>query len=258
MAVLNFGQLLKIDAIILKCNFKTVNVNDWGPFYSCEAENFRSSLADRHITEIQGIHSKGKSNDDVTRLFMEKMFCPYLPSNLAAYFPNLKILYVKNCNVQHLVDGDLDGLTKLRTFDISYNPIEHLGPNFFKGHESIETISFYDCHLKFVDRQALTPLVNLEGAYFDLNICTEFRCEYASCINAVKVEVPDKCQINNTVSCSSDDGPSQPEDLPFVRRNANVLISLNGIILIALVIALVKVGRKEFGGNWSEMRTFLL
>ena len=80
------------------------------------------------------------------KLLVEKQNCPYLPLDVSKFFVNLETFFFMKSNVQHLFNGDLDGLNKLVIFNVSHNPIKVLGPNFFDGHETIEIISFYDCN----------------------------------------------------------------------------------------------------------------
>ena len=95
---------------------------------------------------------------------MRKQYSPYLPLKVGDFYKNLEILCIANSNVQHLMQGDLKGLDKLEVFDVSHNPIEQLGPDFFKGHGSIESVAFYNCHLKIIDTFVLDPLEKLNSA----------------------------------------------------------------------------------------------
>ena len=95
---------------------------------------------------------------------MRKQYSPYLPLKVGDFYKNLEILCIANSNVQHLMQGDLKGLDKLEVFDVSHNPIEQLGPDFFKGHGSIESVLFYICHMKIIDTFVLHPLEKLNSA----------------------------------------------------------------------------------------------
>lgn len=143
---------------------------------------------------MKGIHIDGKGDDDVEKVLVEYQYCPYLPTNLGSYFRNLEILYVMKSNVMHLAHGDLDGLTKLRIFDVSYNPIKRLHKDYFKGHATIEIISFYDCKLRFIEKGALEPLVNLKEGHFQYNECIDYRGEDVSMLPNMMEEVKANCE----------------------------------------------------------------
>lgn len=153
-----------------------------------------TTATNRKVTEILGTHMEGKTHDDVVKVFAEYQSCPYLPINLGAFFKNLEILYVMKSNVSQLTNDDLTGLTKLKLFDVSYNPISLLHHDFFKGHESIEIISFYDCQLSIIEKGSLAPLVNLKEGHFEFNPCINFRGDDESRLPALIKEIHQKCQ----------------------------------------------------------------
>lgn len=250
-------------ATVLECDYKTYDDSHWGMRYTCIAKSFRTTLNDRTVTEVKGNHNSGRGNSDVRRLFIKKQSCSYLPLNLAAHFPNLEILYVMNSNVQFLYDGDLDGLTNLKVLDVSHNPIEQLGKDFFKGHSSIEQLSFYDCHLKIIDAEALNPLTNLKFAAFDNNICFDFRGEDASRIRRLKIEIRENCQRVGNVDVFNRHEESQKclgmeDELSHTKIIAYVSISILVVLLAVLIVALVQIFRNTFRNNWRELKSNLI
>lgn len=246
-------------AVVLDCDFKE-QITIWGREYCCVARGFRTTLNDRNVTEVRGTHVDRMTNNDVKKIFVKKQSCPYLPLNLASHFKNLETFYVMNSNVQHLLKGDLDGLTKLKVFDVSHNPIEQIGEDFFIGHQSIKIISFYDCHIKFVHPNALDPLVNLEEGHFQNNVCIDFHGTSANEIDNLKTKLLDKCQnyekIFNNEKCLSVN--EHFDSLSFTRRNAYLILSLFLIIISVLVLILVKIIRTRFDGDWIELKNVLL
>lgn len=179
--------------VSLNCTFKE-HSSYWGQKYACVVENLTTSETNRIVTEVKGNHIDGKTNDDVVKVFVQHQYCPYLPINLGTFFKNLEILYVLKSNVSHLTNDDLTGLTKLKLFDVSHNPIERLHHDFFKGHDTIEIISFYDCKLTFIDKGSLSPLVHLKEGHFQGNPCIDFRGDDESLLPALIREVHQNCQ----------------------------------------------------------------
>lgn len=118
-----------------------------------------------------GLHDADKNDKDIKMLFMYKENCQYIPRNISGFFGNIDVLYIKDSNLQHLMTGDLDGLNSLSTFDVSYNPIDHVGEDFFTGHSSIKIISFYACHIKQIDFGAFDSLTNLQEVNLQYNVC---------------------------------------------------------------------------------------
>ena len=178
-------------SIVLQCKFENISTV-YGYEYSCVAENVRTILNDRNITEVRGNHDQNSSDHSVKRLMIKNQTCPYLPLNIGSFFTNLESLYVMNSKVQHLLKGDLNGLNNLKVFDVSHNPIEKLEADFFTELLSIHTVSFYNCRLKFIDPTALDSLVNLEHATFTKNICIDFQDD-DDYIEDLKAEIIKNC-----------------------------------------------------------------
>lgn len=247
-------------SLSLNCTFKIQN-SYWGEKYACVVEHIKTSLADRQVSTVVGTHRDGKTNDDVKKVLIEHQFCPYLPTNLGAHFKNLEILYVMKSNLSRLTDDDLNGLTKLKTLDVSYNPITRLHKNFFKNHESIETISFYECELKFIEKGALEPLVNLKEGHFQFNVCIDFRGDDVSKLPDMHEEIKEYCEDphrsvwnkkENEYSVIDYELPWEHIDTAteedskiaatgmsyndsFVRSNAYLIISFLAVVIASLV-----------------------
>jgi hypothetical protein len=229
-----------------------------GTHYACVADKLKTTLLDREITAVNGTHVKGKSHDDVKKFYVKKQSCPVLPLNLGGFFKNLEVYYVMNSHLRHLFTGDLDGLHDLKAFDVSHNPVEQLGRDFFKGHESIERISFFDCHLKIIDPEALTPLENLQTAAFQYNVCIDYQYtkSFRQTFDQLKNKIL-KCHLNEYGDQIFNE-EIKLTSMTFTQRNAYLIISFFVILTITLSVVLVKIVRNKFGNSWSELRNTLI
>ena len=246
-----------VDAITLNCKFQMLSTY-LGNQYACVADNFKTTFTDREVTETNGTHVTGKSNDDVKKLYIKKQHCPYLPLNIGSFFKNLEIYYVMNSHVKHLLNGDLDGLDNLTVFDVSHNPIEQLGRDFFKGHSTIEKISFFDCHLKIIDVDALKPLVKLTKASFQYNVCIDTQAEKYT-MSSLNSKIKEKCHSANyedQIYNSVDD--TKLQTMSFAQQNAYLIISFFAITTIVLSVALVRIVKSKFNNNWNELKSALI
>ena len=147
--------------------------------YTCNAENVTTTFNDRNVTEISGVHLAGMDNNAVRFLSIFHQNCHFIPRNLDQFFPNLEDLTIRKSNIQFLLTGDLDGLNKLKTFDVASNPIDHIGEDFFSGHSSLTSISFHYCNIKKVDFGAFNDLKNLSDIDFEFNECIDSRQDFS-------------------------------------------------------------------------------
>ncbi|KAG5683948.1 hypothetical protein PVAND_013204 [Polypedilum vanderplanki] len=271
-----FIVLIKLTiGIKLNCRFedyKTV----YKFSYTCLAQNLQTTLNERTVTEVVGDHIFGKTNNDVEKVFIQHQNCHCIPRNLGEFFPNLKILYIMKSNVQYLMDGDLDGLDKLKIFDVSHNPIDQIGENFFKGHSSIMIISFYDCHIKKVTPGSLNSLTNIERMHFEGNACVDqrFDVDSSSSLEEVCENIYDKChgndhvlKSNQTETCDS----LKHSKIAEIKRESTIEESSNSlstILMILLLLTIVlniifaisfyRIFKSNFNGSWHEMRNVLV
>lgn len=233
-------------------------------------QNLLTTFNDRKVKEVFGSHKLSRTNDDVKQIYVRHQNVPYLPLNLGEFFPNLEILYVTKSNVQHLITGDLDGLEDLKTFDVSHNPVEFVNKDFFKGQNKLERISFYDCHVKKVENGAFAELKSLGYLYFDQNPCIDIRFDGQNSYESPEIEevvanIYDKCTglnhtLRTTTACHS------------IRNEELILESTtemwHKVLMIFLVITLflnvifgflfVRIYRRNFSGNWVEMKNVLI
>jgi predicted DNA-binding antitoxin AbrB/MazE fold protein len=169
--------------------------------------------------------------------------------------------------VDHLTSRDLEGLDKLKIFDVSYNPITRLHKDYFVGHPTLEIISFYDCSLMYIENGVLDPLVNLKEGHFEFNICVNYRGDHESKIDNLKKEIkgceestgssplPDasseevterQTKVALTATKISEQLQPKPaeggnRDDSFVRRNAVAIIVFLLVIIVALAGFMYKI-----------------
>lgn len=184
----------KSSAMTLNCIFKDHN-SYWGTKYACVAHNLTTSYENRTITAINGTHIEGKTNEDVLKVMIEHQNCHLLPINLGEHFKNLEILYAMKSHVSHLTKNDLDGLTKLKVFDVSYNPITTLLKDYFVGHETIEIVSFYSCSLVLIENGTLEALTNLKEGHFQYNKCVDFRGDNEMLLPTLIKKLEERCHL---------------------------------------------------------------
>lgn len=260
----------------MNCNFQDYQTV-YGVEYTCVARTLQTSLRNRTITEVIGVHAINKKNSDVRKFLIQHQSCPYLPLNIGKFFPNLEIFYAMKSNVQQIITGDLDGLEFLKIFDVSYNPVEQIPTDFFSNHASIKVISFYDSHIKKVERAALNQLVNIERMHFENNVCVNqrFDVDFSESIEEVAEEIYDKCTgegfiirdnqaevcgemktklDNSSVRAALVDSSSKSSwQLPLI-----LLLAFTTLSNIVFIITLIRIYKNNFNSNWHEMRNVLV
>lgn len=229
----------------------------------CNVKDLVTTFDDRIITEV----IKNNNDADIHQLIISYGHMPYLPLNISENFPKINYLKIHKSNVEHLLTGDLSGLYKLKTLDLSNNEIEQIGDDFFKDLSSLEIINFDDNHLKKISPNALDPLVNLISASFEYNPCisiktSSFYSYYRTgvSISEFKRSVIEKCSnTSHTLKASYQETCDEsPSDLRVSGSSHNILV-ITGVIFLSTITGvlsamLIYMQRKASSVTWSELR----
>lgn len=234
----------------------------YGETNKCNAKDVVTRFDDRQITGVAGNYG----NSDIHQLIITYSDLPYLPLNMSENFPKINYLKIFKCNVQHLMTGDLSGLYKLKTLDLSNNPIEQIGDDFFSDLVSLEIINFDKCHLKKIGPLAFDSLPNLITASFEDNDCISTKTTKSSyygtgiTISEFKRSIIEKC--SNTTHTLKTSYQETCDDIPSRLNSSgsshNVLVIV-GLIFMSTVTGilsamLIYMQRKVSTGPWRELR----
>jgi len=229
----------------------------------CNVKDFVTTFDDRVITGV----IRNYNDVDIHQLLISYSHMPYLPLNISENFPKINYLKIHKSNVQHLLTGDLSGLYKLKTLDLSNNAIEQIGDDFFKDLSSLEIINFDDNHLKKISPNALDPLVNLISASFEYNQCISIKTTQSFSyyrigvsISEFKRSVIEKCSnTNHTLKASYQETCDEsPSELKVSGSSHNILVII-GVIFLSTITGvlsamLIYMQRKVSSGTWRELR----
>jgi len=255
--------------LTLHCDFK-VKTTYLATNYGCVVKSLTTTFKDRKILKVLGDHQTGKSHNDVKLLFMEFQNVPYLPHNFGEIFPNLETIYIMRSNVQHLIIGDLDGLDKLIHFDVSHNPVELIEKDYFKNHTKLTKFSFYNCHLKKIDKGAFEGQSSIELLDLRINDCiagryppdqTYYYYYRSQSIREFLVDAYDKCtgagrllkEQETIKECKVEDIESSPEDYGLVFKFGIAMICFLSITTVFLAYITFSFYKKSFKSDWNEV-----
>lgn len=267
----------------MECDFRN-QTTYLGTEYACIARNLHTTYKNRNVTKIIGTHQENQKNENVLKFFVKFQNIPYLPHNIGDFFPNLDTYYVMKSNVQHLIPGDLDGLTNLKNFDVSHNPIELIPKNFFKGHRNIIKISFHDCHLKKIEHGAFEDLKFIEFMDLNHNDCFSYsfpgsifrsnsrffslgsysQDQYSASIQTLYefyVDAYDKCtgigrllkEIETINNCKQQNKNDLDENYGLLYKLGLTVIIFLMIMIVFVFFIVIKIYNKYFKNNWNEL-----
>jgi len=117
---------------------------------------------------LKGKHNAFKLNRDLNMLSFE--YCDFnMIPNLTKIFKNLKVLEIKNSNLESLTKDDLESYKNLEVIDISYCGLKFLTGDLFDGFVNLREIYFDHNELEEIEPNILNGLGKLLVADFQDN-----------------------------------------------------------------------------------------
>ncbi|CRK98630.1 CLUMA_CG012032, isoform B [Clunio marinus] len=168
-----------MESVKLHCSYELYKGWYFSKVGTCRPQKFRTTFEDKNVSLVNNLYE----SFDIVQFYGEKQSCPYFPVNLGSHFPKLQTLLIRNSNLQFLFSNDLDGLNNLMSFDVSYNPIEYLGANLFKGKTKLKDIWCQGCHLRFIDHNFFDTLPDFKTPYRDEKISEMFKLNVTKLCN---------------------------------------------------------------------------
>lgn len=161
----------------LECVYQISDFN----LYTCLNTNLQCNY-NEIISEPEGVHVDGKSNNDVTSIYLLSSEMKSMPRNLFEEFPNLLRLVVHGLNVQgkffnkeSLSRGVFDGARKLTTVIITGTLLEDLKGDIFEGAaENLIFVSLEADGIRTIDKNAFNGLENLKTLSLNYNLIKSF------------------------------------------------------------------------------------
>jgi hypothetical protein len=146
--------------MILICKFSNHHKG-----YRAFVKNCTVNKQNTIIKTVKGKHLHSKSNLDVE--FLEFCKCEkmkYIP-NIADHFPNLKILWIKSCNIKYIYKKNLKKLNKLEELELDDNQIAFLPHDLFINNPKLKSINMANNPFIWIGYKILDVLPNLNYIY---------------------------------------------------------------------------------------------
>jgi Leucine-rich repeat (LRR) protein len=148
--------------------------------YTCLNTNLNCNTMDV-IRKPKGNHLYGKSNNDVTSIYLLSSEMKGIPMNLFKKFPNLLRFVVHGLNIQDkflnkesLFKGVFNGARKLTSVIITGTLLENLKENIFHGTENLNFLSLESNGISTIDTNAFNGLENLKSLSLNYNLIKSF------------------------------------------------------------------------------------
>lgn len=144
--------------------------------YSCAVKNsFESTTTDSTITSINGTHLPNETNSDVLDFFVQgeigDKIVEVFPSGLSDFFPNLKYITIKSCELQKIETENLKNFTSLVYLYLYNNKIRKLDRDLFKFNKNLNHLTFENNTIEYIDFSEFDALKELKTLNLYRNTC---------------------------------------------------------------------------------------
>ncbi|XP_070491399.1 leucine-rich repeat-containing G-protein coupled receptor 4-like [Chironomus tepperi] len=163
------------DSADMECEFENSFFITVGDVYHCDLQNTVNikSKESAVINSVAGTHETGKSNSDVAGFYSEdsSRIIEYFPRNLASFFTNIKMIFIRNGRIKEVQQSDLKPFPNLIYLALSYNDIEFLEDGLFAYNPELKVVRFSSNKIIHIGTQVFENLNNLAWLYLNGNNC---------------------------------------------------------------------------------------
>lgn len=167
------------EAIFLNCTFMMGTILNTTEVYMCESTI--ESVGDfRTVTLIKGTHLPGRNDFDVKAISFMNQYLLNFPLNVSNFFPNLESITVFRTGLTNISRSDIENFPRLKELDLTYNDIEVISSDLFRGNLQVQALAM-----------SLNPLRHVAHHVFDnLHELSTIDVRNTRCVNATTIDSP--------------------------------------------------------------------
>lgn len=178
----------------MECEFyETVWHNVTGT--ACVAKNMVVTEPDSYVKMINGQGGIYFHTYNVRVVKMDNQTVHYIPKGIELLFPGIMGISIGESNLQSITKEDLKPFDALEIIWLYGNNLHKLDGDLFEYNSQLKAINFGGNELTFIGEKILTPLKNLEQAYFGRANCIDMYAMRKDELPDMIAEVQAKCGI---------------------------------------------------------------
>lgn len=177
-------------AININCEFSDLGWQYLGNQYTCHVKNLQLESANAVVEGINGVHSSGKSHDDVIALNIQNQVCHFMPRRFEKFFKNIEGLQVYISVLKAIFKEDLKQFPLLKSFYIMDCKLTVIQPDLFEYNPKLKYINFDGNRIRSIVPATFDSIDDLEQLHMSGNVCIS---KSAAERKGVSVDCPCPC-----------------------------------------------------------------
>lgn len=175
----------------LNCTYGIGTYDVIGNIYRCDAKLLFDGQSIDNVTAVYGSHQSGKGYSDVLGLKIENQRMEFVPTNIKAFFPNIKVLMFQNNAISSISNSYLMTFPNLEYLSLHTNKLTSLDSNLLSGLNSMKFVTFSVNSIKHVGHDFVLP--NTSRIYFNSNKCISKEATTAAQITELRFSLSVNC-----------------------------------------------------------------
>ena len=189
-------NVLAVSSIEIECQF---SLSRWDNFvnnpYRCWVLSV-SRADETVITRINGNHLVGRTNFDVNDFDWRYNPVGYVPSNIDAFFPNIKSVQFFKTQLTSISANDLNQFPNLKSLYVHHNNLTILEGDLFDGTPNLRFINFDYNPFQNISQNLIDGLDQLKEAWFFIAGCLNFYAQTPAQLEELRIMFVTNCPFN--------------------------------------------------------------
>lgn len=184
-------------SVRLNCRFEfSEPVEFVGEVYACNVGAIHVEASNLTLERVDGSHMEGKSANDVKGMFVDTQKLQFIPKGLGEAFKNLEVLHILNSELKVITKEDLQQFPNLKSLWVNDCDLQRLESGLFKFNPKLKEIRFQYNEIDFIASDVFEPLKDLEKADFGANSCISSRAYDRKQLEGIFREILRNCQLD--------------------------------------------------------------
>lgn len=179
----------------LNCRFEiSESVEFVGEVYACNVGAIHVEAPNMTLERVDGSHMDGKSSNEVKAMIVVSQVLQYIPKGLGETFKNLEVLHILSSELKEITKEDLKQFPNLKSLWVNDCNLVHLESGLLQFNPKLKEVRFQYNEIISIAADIFEPLKDLEKADLGANSCISNRAYDRKQLEGLLRDITRNCQ----------------------------------------------------------------